>query len=249
MTRFETETGKQSHSRSWLHNDWANSLCLLQNIFTFTRQLHLLSTKVLKLKNCQLQDRKSWISAFFLFDPYISSLYRYIMCEARRKMVFIPCMWLHSLLGLAVQAAGQVFLVGLSFSLCKAKQLVDFWLDVGLFCFLKHKKSYRKMPLWQLKEEGSKREKACQVEGEIFFFTCMACALLHHVRATLCLSSFFSLSFLSVSVWGCVWMWRPGERSVEAGGGIYGLFLTTAAKSLLMQQVCRTHCVHHTASQ
>lgn len=36
---------------------------------------------------------------------------------------------------------------------------------------------------------------------------------------------------------------------VEASGGIYGLFLATAAKSLLMQQVCRTHCVHHTASQ
>lgn len=137
------------------------------------------------------------------------------MCEANTKVVFIPCMWLHSLLGLSVQAAGQAFLVVLSFYLYKAKRLLDFWLDFELFCFLKHKKSQRKMPLWQLKEKWTKRQKTCQGEGE-FFFTWMACASLHHVQATLCLSSFF-LSLFCLSqcegVCGCGGLasgrWRP----------------------------------------
>lgn len=114
-THLSKRKNSHSHSRSWLHNNWANSLCLLQHIFTFTRQLHLLSTKVLKLKNCQLQDRKSWKVLFFKFQPRHFFSYKYIMCEVNRKVLFIPCMWLHSLLGLSGQAAGQVFLVVLSF--------------------------------------------------------------------------------------------------------------------------------------
>lgn len=43
------------YSRSWFYNDWSNSLCLLTRIFTFARQLQLLPTKVLKLKNSQLK--------------------------------------------------------------------------------------------------------------------------------------------------------------------------------------------------
>ena len=75
----------------------------------------------------------------------------------------------------------------------------------------------------------------------------VACETLYLDQSTFFWFFFISvLLFLRVRVYGC---WWPGKQWVEASGGIYGLFLTTAAKSLSMQQVCRFHCVQHIASQ
>lgn len=72
----------------------------------------------------------------------------------------------------------------------------------------------------------------------------MACASLHHVQSTL---SVFPFSFLSVSVWGCVWVCRPGER---VGGGQWGYLWFISGHSSkkpvdaasLSHPLCPSHC-------
>lgn len=81
-------------------------------------------------------------------NPHISSLHIYIFTfthlaliyrkrltstscvRSTEKLLFIPYMWLHSLLGPSVQAAGRVFLAVLSFSLYKDN---NYWI---LDCFV-----------------------------------------------------------------------------------------------------------------
>lgn len=87
-----------------------------------------------------------------------------------------------------------------------------------------------------------------KVTSVVICFTWMACASLHHVQAALSVLPLF-LFCLGVRVCVCVWKcaWRPGEWSVEDGGGYLWFISDHSSKNTvdaasLSHPLCPSHC-------